>query len=121
MLWLSNDDDTYLKSLCSVLAQAGVEREELTAEEIARRWPQLRFHNVTWGVLEPQSGLLLAREAVQTLVKELVKSGVEYLPVSRRSAFWQWKVGADQNGRGRIHFCRNIYFLLRAVAAKNLS
>ncbi|HZE25422.1 MAG TPA: FAD-dependent oxidoreductase, partial [Blattabacteriaceae bacterium] len=82
VLWLSNDADTYLKSLCSVLKQAGVEREELKTEEIARRWPQLQFHDVTWGVLEPQSGLLLAREAVQTLVKELVQSGVEYLPVA---------------------------------------
>jgi sarcosine oxidase len=82
VLWLSNNDDAYLKSLCSVLKQAGVEREELKAEEIARRWPQLQFHDVTWGVLEPQSGLLLAREAVQTLVKELVQSGVEYLPVA---------------------------------------
>ena len=71
VLWLSNDADAYLKSLCSVLAKAGVEREELTAKEIALHWPQLRFHDVTWGVLEPQSGLLLAREAVQTLVKEL--------------------------------------------------
>jgi sarcosine oxidase len=82
VLWLSNNDDAYLKSLRSVLAQAGVEREELTTEEIARRWPQLQFHDVTWGVLEPQSGLLLARDAVQTLVKELVQSGVEYLPVA---------------------------------------
>jgi monomeric sarcosine oxidase len=82
VLWLSNNDDAYLKNLCSVLKQAGVEREELTTEEIARRWPQLQFHDVTWGVLEPQSGLLLAREAVQTLVKELVQSGVEYLPVA---------------------------------------
>jgi sarcosine oxidase len=81
VLWLSNDADPYLRSLGSVLAQAGVEREELKADEIARRWPQLRFHDVTWGVLEPQSGLLLARESVQTLVKKLLKSGVEYLPV----------------------------------------
>ena len=65
VLWLSNDADAYLKSLCSVLKQAGVEREELKTEEIARRWPQLRFHDVTWGVLEPKSGLLLARDAVQ--------------------------------------------------------
>ena len=49
--------------------------------EIARRWPQLRFHDVTWGVLEPKSGLLLARNAVQSLVKELVASGVEYMPL----------------------------------------
>ena len=76
VLWLSSDDDTYLKSLCSVLTQAGVAREELKADEIARRWPQLRFHDVSWGVLEPQSGLLLARDAVQMLVKELAANGV---------------------------------------------
>lgn len=79
VLWLSNDADAYLKSLCSVLAQAEVKREELKADEIARRWPQLRFDDVTWGVLEPESGLLLAREAVQTLVKELATNGVDYI------------------------------------------
>jgi len=82
VLWLGNHDDAYLKSLCNVLAQAGVEREELNSQEIARRWSQLRFLDVTWGVLEPQSGLLLAREAVQTLVKELIKNDVEYLPIA---------------------------------------
>jgi monomeric sarcosine oxidase len=77
VLWLSSDEDEYLKSVGRVLSHAGVAREELTANEIARRWPQLRFHDVTWGVLEPQSGLLLARDAVQTLVKELAANGVE--------------------------------------------
>ena len=82
VLWLSNDADAYLKSLCSVLAQAGVEREELTTEDIARRWPVLRFPDVTWGVLEPNSGLLLARESVQALVKELTANGVDYIQAS---------------------------------------
>ena len=82
VLWLSDDADAYLKSLCSVLAQAGVEREELKAEDIAWRWPQLHFHDVTRGVLEPVSGLLLARDAVQTLVKELVANGVDYIQSS---------------------------------------
>lgn len=82
VLWLSNDADAYLKSLCSVLAQAAVEREELTREEIARRWPQLRLPDVTWGVLEPDSGLLLARDSVQTLVKELTANGVDYIQSS---------------------------------------
>ena len=82
VLWLSDASDAYLKSLCSVLAQAGVDREELTGEEIARRWTQLRFHDVTWGVLEPNSGLLLARNAVQTLVKELAANGVDYIQSS---------------------------------------
>jgi sarcosine oxidase len=78
VLWLSTPADPYLKSLCGVLAQAGVEREELNAEQIAQRWPQLRFHDVTWGVLEPASGLLMARTAVQALVRDLVSAGVEY-------------------------------------------
>jgi sarcosine oxidase len=82
VLWLSNDADTYLRSLCGVLAQVGVKREELEAGEITRRWPQLRFHDVTWGVLEPDSGLLLARDAVQMLVKKLVADGVDYLSIS---------------------------------------
>jgi sarcosine oxidase len=77
VLWLSNDDDAYLKNTCRVLAQAGVVREELKAQEIVRRWPQLRFPEVSCGVLEPASGLLLARAAVQALVRELVNSGVD--------------------------------------------
>jgi monomeric sarcosine oxidase len=78
VLWLSTPHDPYLKSLCSVLAQAGVEREELNAEQIAHRWPQLRFHGVRWGILEPASGLLMARASVQALVRDLMRSGVEY-------------------------------------------
>jgi sarcosine oxidase len=78
VLWLGNDKDTYLRGTSEVLARVGVEREELRGEEIARRWPQLRLPDVTWGVLEPQSGLLLARTAVQALVRELVQRGVAY-------------------------------------------
>ena len=120
VLWLSNDEDAYLKSLCRVLGQAGVEHEELNADEIARRWPQLRFHDVTCGVLEPTSGLLLARTAVQSLVKELVESGVEYLPIAVEPPHGGGKLAADQSRR-RIHIGGNIYFLLRPVAAENLS
>ena len=100
VLWLSNDADAYLRSLCSVLAQARVEREELNAEDIARRWPQLRFHDVTLGVLEPNSGLLMAREAVQTLVSELTKNGVEYLPAFAEAPFGGGKLTQIKAGTG---------------------
>src|SRR5258708_30222230 len=43
VLWLSHDDDPYLKSLCSVLAQAGIEMEELKAQENPRPWAPLRI------------------------------------------------------------------------------
>jgi sarcosine oxidase len=98
VLWLSNDEDAYLKSVGRVLAQAGVEHEELKADEIARRWPQLRFHDVTCGVLEPASGLLMARTAVQLLVKELIESGVEYLP----------SAAEPPSGAGKVPFIRTV-------------
>ena len=100
MLWLGNDEDQYLKSLITVLARVGVEKEELNAEEIARRWPQLRFHDVTVGVLEPGSGLLLARSAVQMLVQELIRRGVEYVPFAVESPQGEGKLTEVRGGNG---------------------
>ena len=78
VLWLSNDADAYLKDLHKVLDRADVKLERLASAEIQRRWPQLHFPDVTWGVLEPESGLLMARSSVQALVADLVNNGVEY-------------------------------------------
>jgi monomeric sarcosine oxidase len=100
VLWLSNDEDTYLKSVGRVLRQAGVEHEELKADEIARRWPQLRFPDVTCGVLEAASGILMARNAVQALVKELIESGVEYLPSAAEPPEGSGKLEQIKAGNG---------------------
>ena len=78
VLWLSNDADSYTQQLLEVLIQNGIRCEKLPAEEIRRRYPQLSFADVTWGVLEPDSGLLMARRAVHTLVEDAIKSGVDY-------------------------------------------
>lgn len=78
VLWLSNGADLYTRQLPGVLTCNGVQFEELKASEIRRRYPQFSFEDATWGVLEPQSGILMARQAVQALVKEVVRNGAEY-------------------------------------------
>lgn len=78
VLWVSNDADQYLKNMFQVLSKAAVPVESLAAAEIRMRWPQLHFDDVTWGVLEPESGLLMARSSVQALVTDLIRNGVEY-------------------------------------------
>ncbi|HLJ28772.1 MAG TPA: FAD-dependent oxidoreductase [Candidatus Angelobacter sp.] len=78
VLWLSNDADAYTMQLLDVLNRNKMVCEKLSATEIRRRWPQLSFGDVTWGVLEPESGLLMARQAVQALVKDAVRNGVEF-------------------------------------------
>jgi monomeric sarcosine oxidase len=79
VLWLGNDADPYLRSLVQVLGRVAVPIETLAPDDIKKRWPQLNFEDVTWGILEPESGLLMARSSVQALVAELLNSGVEYL------------------------------------------
>lgn len=41
-----------------------------------------RKPHVTWAVLEPESGVLMARRGVQAVISECVKDGVEYLCAS---------------------------------------
>src|ERR1700680_3565233 len=79
VLWISNDDDLYTRQMFDLVSKAGISCEALSAEDIRRRWPQLAFSDCTWGVLEAESGVLMARRSVQALVNETIKSGTEYL------------------------------------------
>ncbi len=56
----------------------GVPFQVLTPLDLARSFPQLRFREERTGLLEPESGVLLARRAVQAVVDEAVREGVEY-------------------------------------------
>jgi monomeric sarcosine oxidase len=77
VLWLGDDRDPHLSTMPALLGRLGVPCEWLDAAEICRRYPQFNFAGATFGVLEPESGVLLARRAVQALVVELEQSGVD--------------------------------------------
>lgn len=82
VLWLGQDADPYTSAVWDILTRRGVTCEKLTASEIARRFPQMVFPEITWAVLEPDSGLLMARKSVQALVEDLRSKGVEYIPAA---------------------------------------
>jgi sarcosine oxidase len=50
----------------------------LDGTELRRRYPQVAWDGVEVGLFEPDLGALMARRAVQTLVRELVAAGGEY-------------------------------------------
>jgi glycine/D-amino acid oxidase-like deaminating enzyme len=56
----------------------GVPFQVLTPRELAQSFPQLRFREERMGLFEPQSGVLLARRAVQAVLDLAVREGVEY-------------------------------------------
>ena len=78
VLWLSEDSDEYTLKMLEVLKRQDVACERLTQGELGSRYPQLHFSQVSWAVLEPESGLLMARRSVQILVDQLQREGVDY-------------------------------------------
>jgi glycine/D-amino acid oxidase-like deaminating enzyme len=51
---------------------------ELDRAALEQRYPQVLWKDIEVGLLEPEFGVLMARRAVQTLVKQFVKAGGEY-------------------------------------------
>lgn len=56
----------------------GLRLDLLERPELLRRYPQIDWDGVEFGLLEPDLGPLMARRAVQTLVSEYVAAGGEY-------------------------------------------
>jgi sarcosine oxidase len=79
VLWLGTESDLYTQELLSGLAAEEVAHEKLSLSEITKRFPQIGLDRVSFGVYEPESGVILARRAVQAVLDEAVRLGVRYL------------------------------------------
>ena len=79
VLWLAHEDDPYPVKTAETLEKIGIPFEKLTTSEVGRRYPQIGLERISWAMLEPQSGVLVAQRAVQAVVSEAIKNGVEYL------------------------------------------
>ena len=80
VLWFAHADDPYSLATIETLDRVGVGFERLAPEELQSRYPQINFSPEMWGIFEPDSGVLLARRAVQAIVREAIERGVSYLP-----------------------------------------
>ena len=78
MLWLAGAEDRYMNDTLKTLTKVSVRFEKLDRAELEKRFPQITLGDVSWGIFEPDSGALMARRAVQAVVEEAVRNGVEY-------------------------------------------
>lgn len=79
VLWLARERDPYCEATLATLQRIDANFERLDQDELIRRFPQLEFGPIAWGILEPESGVLLARRAVQAVVAQAKANGVEYV------------------------------------------
>jgi sarcosine oxidase len=77
VLWLAGKDDSRLRESVATFQRYGIKHEVLDRESLAKRYPQVNFDNVERGLLEPRSGVLLARRAVVRTVEDALRQGVE--------------------------------------------
>jgi len=78
VLWLAGEKDTRVREAAGTLRRCGVSFEEFSRAELDNRYPQIGLDGITRGLLEPKSGVLMARRAVAVVVDEAVRGGVEY-------------------------------------------
>jgi sarcosine oxidase len=79
VLWLAHERDAYCEATLATLQRVGARCEKLDHENLIRKFPQLTLGAVTWGIIEPDAGVLLARRAVQAVVSKARAGGVDYL------------------------------------------
>jgi sarcosine oxidase len=79
VLWMAaNGDDAWELGSIALLKQEGILHERLSQRAMSKRWPQINFEGVEWGVFEPESGFLLARASCMGVVDEFLAEGGEY-------------------------------------------
>lgn len=79
VLWMAQGEDSYSLETVASLERLGIPHEKLSRPEMEKRYPQFAFGPVTWAILEPESGVLMARRAVQTLVLKTLGPACSYI------------------------------------------
>jgi glycine/D-amino acid oxidase-like deaminating enzyme len=79
VLWMaSSNDDAFERGSIKPLRQVGIEFQELSARELTKRWPQVCFDGIDWGIYEPECGYLDARASCLAVVEAFVAAGGKY-------------------------------------------
>lgn len=71
----ANGDDAWERGSIACLHDAKVPHERLSLREMHKRWPQINFEGIDWGLFEPKSGYLTARAACEAIVEGFVAEG----------------------------------------------
>jgi sarcosine oxidase len=76
VLWLASKNESVLEESIAVLDRFDVQHRVLPRTDLEHLYPQINFDGVSRGLLEPQSGVLLARRAVACTVESALRLGV---------------------------------------------
>jgi len=100
VLWLAGEDDERLPESIATLNRCAIKHQVMERAELEERYPQVNFYAVERGLLEPESGVLMARRAVAFLVADAVKRGVRLEIVQIVAPFKAKKLESVETAQG---------------------
>jgi sarcosine oxidase len=100
VLWIAHDKYPYAMDTLTALQNHGIPHERLSLMGLRKHYPQISFDDNAWGILEPESGVLIARRAVQTVVEAAQKLGVAYRAASALAPFGAGRVTSIMTTHG---------------------
>jgi sarcosine oxidase len=78
VLWMAKQDNAYAKESRDTLRKVGVEFQDLSPTELNKHYPQIHVDANVNAIFEPNSGALMARQAVEAVVAQFVGDGGVY-------------------------------------------
>jgi monomeric sarcosine oxidase len=78
VLWLAGEGDARIRQTAETLTRCGVRFEQMEHSTLEKRYPQVSFEGIASGLLEPDSGVLMARRSVTAVVDDTIRMGAEH-------------------------------------------
>lgn len=110
VLWLAGEDETRLHASVDCLQRCGIAHQILDRIELQRLYPQVNFDSITRGLLEPDSGVLLARRAVAATVRAAIRQGVTFTTAHVVAPLRQGKLDFVETSSGERIFAGAFVF-----------
>jgi glycine/D-amino acid oxidase-like deaminating enzyme len=83
VLWMvSTGDDAFERGSLPILRKSGIKFQELSSRNMNKRWPQIDFEDIRWGIFEPECGYLDARASCQAVVEAFIAGGGTYREIA---------------------------------------
>ncbi len=83
VLWMaSGRDDTFERGSVKMLRRAKIKYQVFSAPRMKKRWPQINFEDIQWGIFESECGYLEARASCQAVVEAFIAAGGKYRQVA---------------------------------------
>ena len=123
VLWMASErDDVFEGGSVGMLRSSGIKHRQLSAAQMKKRWPQINFEDIEWGIFEPECGYLERASKLPGGSRRIrggwgqVSAGRSWSRRAReRTALGVVFVGRFETQSGRFRFC------LRAMAGKVVS